>query len=318
MKRNAYLLVCAACLLLTPACGWLLEMGREVVAEVGDERIRVRDLQSRIRELDFQERSKAADKNAKIRIETRRRVLDKMVADRLMVLEAQSRGFEVTEEEILQSLGDPGETHDEAIDEVGGGAPGRVHEEAEERSAWELEEARNKLLVERLLKEELSEDILRRFYDEHVADFKLDSPLVNYEIMSAPPGKEAAVDTVYTMITKFGAPLRGAYETIAKPDDKVSIGITPTMPLDRLPPSLRENVKGLGKRGALTPPFYFGEGGQKQYAIAVLLRVIWTTPYEAGGREKVFERVQLALIQRLKEEFEVSYYEDKLDYRVEG
>ncbi len=315
MRRNAYLF-CAMWLLLMSACGWLLEIDREKVAEVGGEPIRVRDLQSRIRGLDFQERAKANDTDTEVRIATRRRILEMMVVERLMALEAESRGIEVTDEEILLSLGGAEETRDEAADAIDGGASGSSHER-EKHSRWELEEARNKLLIGKLQEEELSEAALRRFYDEHADEFKMSSPLVNYEIISVIPKNRATVDTVYRLMTEKGMTMPDAYESIGKPADIASIGITPTMPLDKLPQSFRENVEGLGKK-ELSKPFYYGDDDKKLYTIARRVRVIRKRPFEAGPKDEIHKRLSLLWIQRLKEKFEVSYYDEKLEYRVEG
>ena len=49
--------LCVAMLILVPACGLLVEEGREVIAEVGGKPIRLNDLLRRIRELPFERRA---------------------------------------------------------------------------------------------------------------------------------------------------------------------------------------------------------------------------------------------------------------------
>ncbi len=91
---------CLVTLLLSPACGLLVEEGREVVAEVGSDRVRLKDLLSRIRELPFEQRARTNDANELARIQARQFVLRTIVNERLLLKESKARGITVSEEEI--------------------------------------------------------------------------------------------------------------------------------------------------------------------------------------------------------------------------
>ncbi len=315
--RKIARLTCTLCLLLIPACGLLVEKDREVVAEVAGEPIRLRDLQSRIRGLDFQERAKANDSNPEVSFATRRQILGQMVADRLMVLEAESRGLEATDEEISKIL-QGRVVSDGAVEGIDGGASGGAgdHEEREP-AQWEIEEAKSKLLIEKLADEELSEAAMRKYYEEHPEEFALNSPLVKYEIISVTLDKSEIVDTVYRLMIEKGMKMAPAFETLGKPAQILGMGgITPTMSLDELPPSLRENVEGLRKNDLSRPFYYHADDGVEYYAITRCVRFLTKRPYKTV-KEELHNKLPLQLIRRLQNKFEVVYYDEELKYRVE-
>lgn len=311
--RKIALLTCALCLLLIPACGLLVEKGHEVVAEIAGEPIRLRDLQSRIRELNFDVRAKANDSNPEMSFATRRQILGQMVADQLMVLEAESRGLEATDEEIAAIL-QGRVVSDGAVESIDGGAD--KHEE-HAHAQWEIEEARTKLLIGKLTDEELSEAAIRKYYEDHPEEFAVNSPLVNYEIISVTLDKTEIVDTVYRLMIEKGMKMAIAFETLGKPVQILGMGgITPTMPLDELPPSLRENVEGLSKNELASPFYYRADNGVEYYAVARCVRFITRRPYKTI-KEELQKKLSLQLIQRLHEKFEAVYYDEQLKYRVE-
>ena len=87
-------------LLCALACGLLLEEGREVIAEIEGKPIRLKELLAEIRTLPFDERAKTNDADASVRLDARRDALNSMINQRLLVKEAESRGFMVSDEEI--------------------------------------------------------------------------------------------------------------------------------------------------------------------------------------------------------------------------
>lgn len=312
-------LLCALWLLLIPACGLLVEKDRAVVAEVAGEPIRVRDLQSLVREMPFEQRARTNDTNSKVRLEARQKILQTIVAEKLMVLEAESRRLQVSDKEIAQVLSSQEVRQtatQSAVENVQGAASGSGgHEHGEGgHSQREIEEARRRLLIEKLQAAELSEAALRRYYDEHVEEFMLESPVVSYEMVIVALPNAPIVDALHRLVTERGMSMFEAFEALGKSSEILFAGITPPMPLNMVEPSMRENVVGL-RKGEMSEPFYYKQGNNDQYAVARLVRFVRKNPF-VSMKDELRNRLFMQLIERLHEKYKVEYHYKKLDYRV--
>ena len=318
MRRTAHLL-CALLLVLLPACGLLLEPGREIVAEVGGEPIRLKDFLLHVRSLDFAGRAKANDSDPEVSTTTRNSILRNMVVDRLMVLEAKDRGIIISEEEIAQALGSasqPQEADDEHTEEIQEGASGQAHKHEEaQHPQWEIEETRNRLLIEKLLDEELSDEAIREYYLAHLReDYLIDPPIISFEIVAVAPENKNIVDVLYKLATEKEIPLSDAYEALGRPPEVLEAGLTPPMPIDAVIPLMREKIEGM-ERFEVSEPFHFAQNGRDQYVVIRLLRKMSKKPLLLV-KEEIKRVLSLTLIQNLQNKFGVQYYFDKLNYRA--
>jgi len=307
---------CILALLLIPACGLLLEEDRSVVADVGGERVRLGDLKSRIRALPFEERAKTNHADPSVRAAARRKVLEDIVLARLLLLEAEASGETVADEEIEAALereqGSRG-VAESTTEGIRGGA--QTHEHGgEEHTRREIEEARESILISKLSRKQFSDAAVRKFYEDHIDEFVVESPLVSYEMLLVTPADADFVDTLYEKAAGTKTPLVDIFNSLVPPPGILFAGMTPTAPLDSLVPALREQVEHL-KVGETSKPFRIGQNQTEQYGIARLVRHIDRLPFEAA-KQNLLPRMRDELIERLKKKYEVAYHYDKLDYRV--
>lgn len=318
MRKTAYLL-CTIFLIILPACGLLLEKERVIIAEVGGEPVRLKDLFDRIRELPFEDRALANNPDLKVAIETRKKLLNQMVVDRLMVLEAKDRGITVSDEELEQALQDipqPPDMDEERADEMPGRASNQAHKhEQPEHPEWEIEETRNKLLITKLVNEELSAEAIKSFYREHTKDkFIVDPPVVSFELATVAPENKDIVDKLYKLATEQNTSLFAAYIAMGKPPEILEAGIMPPRPLNEVVPQMREQIEGMRKFD-ISEPFHLVQGGDDRYVVIRLVKNKKRKPLRVVRRE-IRDLLITRLIENLENKFGVRYYYDKLNYRV--
>ncbi|MBI4831853.1 MAG: SurA N-terminal domain-containing protein [Candidatus Lindowbacteria bacterium] len=318
MNRTAYLF-CALALFLISGCGLLVEEGREVLAEVGGEPIRQNDLLRRIRELPFEERAKtnAADKTA--RLEARRHILKMLVAEKLLAEEAAARGMAVSDEEaeaaIIRSRQAEQSKMGNIAEGMKGASSGHEHGHGDEKpSRSEIEEAVEKMMIEKLLSERLSDSAVRKYYDEHVQEFVVSPPLLNYELVVVDVANRKFIDTLYQKATKERTTLAAALGSFKNPPPIVFAGMTPMVALDGLVPTMREKVETL-KVGEVSKPFSLRQGNKDQIAIARLASYLDSMPFDhmkGSIRQKLYQD----FLAEMEKKHKVIYHEDKLDYQL--
>jgi hypothetical protein len=310
-------LVCVLALLLVPACGLLVEEDRAVVADVGGERVRLGDLKSRIRALPFEERAKTSHADPSVRAVARRKVLEDIVLDRLMLLEAEASGETVSDEEIEAALererGSRG-VAESTTEGIRGGA--QTHEHGgEEHTRREIKEARESILISKLSTKQFSDAAMRKFYEDHIDKFLLKSPLVSYEMLLVTPADADFVDTLYEKAAGTKTPFVDIFNSFDSPPGILFAGMTPTAPLDSLAPALREHVENL-KVGEVSRPFRIRQNQVEQYGVARLVRYMDRLPFGMAVKQNLRPRMRDELTERLKKKYEVAYHYDKLDYEV--
>ena len=314
IRRFVWILAIA----LIPACGLMLEEGRKVVAEIGGEPIRVEDLTRRIRGLPFEERAWTNAANEAARIEARRRVLENLIVEKLMLLEAESRGETVSDEEIEEIITREREKQNAArglLQEMRDG--GHSHENGgEEYTRQEIGKIRERIMVEKLTEKEFSDAALREIYKNNIQNFILESPLVNYEMVVAAPANAEFIDTLHKKAAEKGGALIYVYNAFADPPDTLFAGVTPTIPINTIVPSMRKHVENL-RLGEISEPFLFRQNQTDQYAIAKLVRYIDKNPFK-NVKKDLRLKVHQEFIDRLKEKYQVTYHYDKLNYKVGG
>jgi hypothetical protein len=315
MRRKAHLLF-ALMLVLLPACGLLLERGREVVAEVGGEPIHLKDFLLRVRSLDFEQRTRANDSDLEVSTKTRRDILNQMVIERLMILEAEDRGIIISEEEIAQKLGSasqPGGADEEHSQESQEGA--HKHEK-DAHAQWEIEEARNRLLIEKLKEEETSDAAVKKYYLAHFEEeFVLNSPIVSYEIVAVAAENKSIADALRKSAVEQKTTLFDAYEALGKPPQILEAGVTPQMSLFGVVPQVREVIKRMELYDISEPIRVVQENGNDRYMVIRLISSVRRKPLRYV-REEIRTRLSLRLVKNLEKKFGVQYYYEKLNYRV--
>jgi post-segregation antitoxin (ccd killing protein) len=299
-------------LLLVSACGLLVEEGRQVVAEVGGEPIRLDHVLRRIRELPFQERAKTNDPNEAVRMQARLGVLEELVVEQLLQQEARARGVEVSDEEVYAALEEEERKESASAPQTEGDGNIHEHGHAHDHSGAEVKEMREKLMMTKLLKQQFSEEVLRSYYQQNLQEFRT-APRFSYEILVVDVAHSKAVDAVYQK-AKAGASVIESFRSLERKPPTVFLGRTPPAPLDKLAPEMREQVKAL-QLGEVSKPFHLNPGDSHQYAVARLIGRIEVAPFE-NVRGQIFKGLYEGFLEELKKKHNVVYYKEKLDYQL--
>lgn len=312
--------LCVLMLILVPACGLLVEEGREVIAEVGEKPIRLNDLLRRIRGLPFERRAETNDPDESARLEARRSILTALVNEALLATEAEARRITVSDAEVEAAL-EQEESRGHAMeglipDEFKGAAGGHDHGHGGEgHSRSELKEMRQKLVIEKMLATQLSETAARTYYDENVDAFLLPSPLLNCELIVVGAQDKAFIDTIHQRALQERMPLGVILASLTDAPPVVFAGTTPLATLNDLVPAMRVKVKDL-KAGDVSEPFRLYSGEEEQYAVARVINYVDKQPFEAV-KEPIRRKLFGDFIEELKQKYGVVYYEEKLNYRVD-
>jgi hypothetical protein len=305
-------------LIATPACGLLLEEGREVVADVGGESIRLKDLMQKIRTLPFDERARTNDANESVRLEARRSVLNSIINERLLVMEAEARGITVSDEEIYAAF-EMEERKEQSLNGViegmegAGSNHGHSHEN-EEHTRQEITEMRGRLLIKKLADMQFLDENVRKYYAEHINEFTVPGPLVSYEIIGTDPANSAVIDRVRQKAIQEGTTLQEALASLNNVPPNISAGITPLAPLSRIIPEIRNNMENL-KAGEISFPFHLSRNGKDQYLVGRVIEYTDKIPFESL-KDQLRGRLFADFIKDLKKQYKVVYHDDILKYQV--
>ncbi|RJP70795.1 MAG: peptidyl-prolyl cis-trans isomerase [Candidatus Abyssobacteria bacterium SURF_17] len=317
--KSAICLLCLLILLTLWGCGLIIEEGREVLAEVGGDPIRLNDLMLRIRELPFEQRARTNDPNDSTRLQARRAVLQAMVVEHLLEREAVARGIVVPDEEV-EALLEEREEQNTATNGVKETVPdattghAHTHHGGEGHSRQEIEKTRRRLLIDKLLKQQLSEDALRKYYDEHPELFRFSPPLVSCELLVVDSSDKRALDQVHRKTKEEGMTLGAALASLKDKPRIIFAGVTPPASLAQIAPSMREKIEMI-EVGQVSDPFFLHAEGKDQYAVARLVDRIEKAPFE-NVAQQIQGRLYDEFIDALKQRYTVVYHEDKLNYRV--
>ena len=172
-------------------------------------------------------------------------------------------------------------------------------------------------MIKKVKEQDLSRSALRAYYDEHIEEYRLDSPLINCEMIAVVPGPSSAlVDDVYKFATEKNTTLLEAYRAVGRSREIAVGGIMPTTPLDALSEPMRKAIEPL-EQGDVSRPLMFDQDGEEYYAVVRVARVKKNQPLPTI-RDEIEQKVYAELIQSLEKKFGVVYHdEDKLDYRLE-
>lgn len=299
------------------ACGLLVEEGGEPLAEVAGELIRARDLQEEIRHLPFEERAKANDVAEDVRVEVRRKALNKMVVRKMLLLEAEDLGIDVSEEEIEAALASersgPGAAGGAGEDSQGEASKGHGHE-GEAHTDREVEEMREELIAEKVMATKTSDDVLRQTYEERISDFAFESPLVTYEMVVVDLKDIEVLDALYEEVSQGGRPLQEAVKDPRYLRKIVFAGPAASFRLDMVEPSLRENLEDL-REGDFSKPFHLQQGSDNKYCFVRLVRYLDVQPYKLA-KNSLYIRARMVLLLRLRKKFGVKDFSENLNYAV--
>jgi hypothetical protein len=320
MKRHFLGFPFLLALLFVFGCGLLVEEGRAVVAKVGKQPIRLNDLLGRIRSLPFEQRAATNDPNPTIRLQARRSSLESLVNEELLAQEAKARKIQASDEEVALLL----KQHDEAeapqaseLTEGLVGSSGHEHaHDKQEHSRTEINEVRLQLMVQKMLDSELNEETRKRYYDGHPEEFAVSPPQVVCELLVTKIGREDVIKKISEKAEREKKTLKEVAASSPFISEIYFCGETPPAPLNRMVPIMKEKVEKL-EVGQISEPFVLDAGGLKQRAVTRLVRYVSTVPYERV-RGMINKKVYDDFLKNLHQKYEVVYFQDKLDYRLEG
>lgn len=302
------------------SCGLLVEQGRAVLAKVGDEPIRLDDLLERIRSLPFEQRAATNDPNASVRMQARRSLLEQIITERLLIQEAKARNIAVSDDEVesaLKARDDRTQAASQVREEGMGGSSAHEHgHEEATHSRSEINDMRLQLMVKKMLDSEMNEDTRRRYYDEHHDQFLVNPPQVMFELLIVDDAHTGILKEVSDRARRENTTLTAALASAPDAKSVTFCGEMPPAPLNRLVPVMRENIQKLSA-GQISEPFILSTGTTQQHAVTRLVGYIDTVPYERA-RMAINKKLYDSFLEGLRQKYEVVYYKDKLDYRLEG
>ena len=304
-------------LFCAPACGLLLEEGREVVAEIGDEPIRLKDLIREVRALPFEERAKTNDPKASVRLKKRRQVLDGMINQRLMLKEADIYGIKVSDEEVIAAL-DKEIAQERSMENIveGMGDAGANHEHRNvEYSKREIEDKRAELVIKRLAEIELPEEGSRKYYEDHIDEYRVRIPLVRYEIVGVEmPGDTAIIESVYKKAVQDKTTLADALASLKNVPHNIFSTTTPLTSLIHILPEMRTRLEKLSA-GEVAEPFQMSANGREQYVVVRIIENSNVVPFE-NLKDQIQGSLFMNYLEGLREKYGVVIHDDMLDYKL--
>ncbi|MBI5117746.1 SurA N-terminal domain-containing protein [Candidatus Poribacteria bacterium] len=318
MGRFSYLL-CAVALCVVAGCGLLVEEGREVLAKVDGEPVRLNDLLRRIRELPFEERTKTNDDDRAARLEARRRVLKSLVFEKLLAKEAAARGIKIADKDAEAVLVNQREAQASAtgnlVEGIKGAASSHEHAHGDERpSRGEIRQMAERMMIEKLLSEQVSETVAQKYYDGHAQEFVVSPPLLSYELIVVDVSNRKFIDTISQKAAKDKSTLAAAILSLPNRPPLVFAGMTPLVPLSGVVPTMREKVESL-KVGEVSKPFSLRQGTKDHYGVARLVSYFDTMPFE-HVKKQIGQKLYQEFLAEIEKKHKVVYHEDKLDYRL--
>jgi len=188
------------------------------------------------------------------------------------------------------------------------------HEEHRHQEA-EIDAVRDRLLIKKLKEEEISDKAIQEYYNAHLEeDYRIDPPIVLYEIATVARENKSIADELYRLGTEEGMPLSDAYAAMGSPKEVLEGGIATPIELDKLVPSMQEIIRNL-KVDEVSKPFPFTANGKELYVIVKLLRRMTKEPLRLV-KDEVRQKMALQLISKLEKKYGIRYYYDKLNYRA--
>ena len=161
LQRAAVILLLGTAL---TACGWIVDEDRIKIAQIGDEALTRGDLSDYIQGLPIEQSYQTKSKQGKLR------VLEQMIVERLMLMEADKRDIQVTEDEVHKEMERRGlgSMDPETLEEYGTGAEGyHEHEHGmEEQIEREIRIGRLQMQVIAPSLNVTDEEV-RQFYEEN-------------------------------------------------------------------------------------------------------------------------------------------------------
>jgi len=161
LQRAAVILLLGTVL---TACGWIVDEDRIKIAQIGDEAVTRGDLSSYIQGLPIDQSYQTKSKQGKLQ------VLERMIVEKLMLMEADKRGIQVTEEEVHKEMERRGlgSVDPETLEEYGTGAEGyHEHEHGIEKQI-EREICIGRLQMQVIAPSlNVTDEEIRQFYEEN-------------------------------------------------------------------------------------------------------------------------------------------------------
>jgi hypothetical protein len=318
MKRQLFGLILVLAF-LTAGCGLLVDQGQQVLAKVGNESIRLDELLERIRTLPFEQRAKTNDSDQSIRLQSRKSLLEQLVTEELLIQEAKARNIVVSDGEVGAVLAKKEDSQDSIPPDMAEGIGGASEHEGkhnhEQHSKGEISRIRLQLMVQKMIQDELNEPMRKHYYDMHREEFRISPPQVVLELLILDKPNEDALEKIAQRARSEKIPLASALASFPN-ISVIFCGNLPPTPVAAFALAMQKEVKDLSP-GQISNSFSVRDKAGQRAAVARMVRVVDTAPYEQV-REGINKKLYENFLKSLKEKYEVVYYQDKLDYRLEG
>jgi hypothetical protein len=318
MKRYLFGLIAVLAFSIA-GCGLLVDQGQQVLAKAGTESIRLDELLERIRALSFEQRAKTNDADPAVRLQARRSLLEQLVTEELLIQEAKARNIVVNDDEVEAVLAKKDDAQDslppDMAEGVGAASGHEATHEHEEHSQREIERIRLQLMVQKMLRDELDESKRRQYYEVHRQEFLLSPPQMVYELLILDKSNEGALQKIADKARSEKISLTNALSYFPNLPI-IFCGKLPPAPVAALALSMQKEVKDLSA-GQISNAFLFRDKSTERAAIARMVEVVDTVPYEQV-REGINQKLYENFLKGLRQKYEVVYYQDRLDYRLEG
>lgn len=161
VQRAAVILLLGTAL---TACGWIVDEDRIKIAQIGDEAVTRGDLSDYIQGLPIEQSYQTKSKQGKLR------VLERMIVEKLMLMEADKRGIQATDEEVDEEMKrrGVGTMDPETLEEYGTGAEGYHEHEHGMKEQIERELRIGKLQMQVIAPSlNVTDEEVRQFYEEN-------------------------------------------------------------------------------------------------------------------------------------------------------
>jgi hypothetical protein len=229
-----------------------------------------------------------------------------------------ARGIEVSDEEVNAAF-EKEDAQEKAVDDLMEGMEsGASHEHmhgAGERTRQELMDMRENLMITKLLGAQLSDEAIRKYYDDHINEFKVAVPLVRYEIVGIDAaGETAIIEKVRQKAVKEGTTLREALASMEDAPPNVTTFTTPLSSLFHIVPEMRAKTGKL-KTGEIAEPFHMNANGKDQYIVVRVVENTDIVPFE-NIKEQLRGNLLKSFVDELHKRYDVVLHEEMLNYQV--
>jgi hypothetical protein len=162
---------------------------------------------------------------------------------------------------------------------------------------------------------EFSDDAVRQHYEQRIDEFRVQIPLVRYEIVGMDAdGDTAIIDEIYRRATRDKTTLAEALATMDNVPQNVSTTITPLTSLIHIFPDMRVRMEKLNP-GDIPEPFNMNANGRNQYIVARVIEYTNNVPFN-NMKDQLRGELLKTFVEELRKKYQVVVYDDMLNFQV--